>query len=89
MPRSKARRASYYSATEADRHARTDYRPRAAAGKERRHGRHILIFVLLAAAVGGGAFYYFKILKPKQGVKGGMDISELDELDLDGKDNEF
>lgn len=47
----------------------------------------ILIFVLLLAAGGGGAFYYFKILKPKQAMQGGTDLSELDELDFDGDDD--
>ena len=45
----------------------------------------ILVIVLILAA-GGGAFYYFKILKPKQSAKGGMDISELDELDFDDEE---
>lgn len=50
-------------------------------------GGILLIVILLAA--GGGAFYYFKILKPKQAVKGGTDLSELDELDFDDADEYF
>lgn len=46
----------------------------------------ILIFVVLLAAAGGGAYYYFKVLKPKQAVQGGTDLSELDELDFEGDD---
>ena len=45
---------------------------------------------LQAAAVagfGGGAFYYFKILKPKQDVRGGTDLADLDELNFDGGDD--
>jgi len=45
----------------------------------------ILILVLLIAAAGGGTFYYFKILKPKQSVKGSTDF---DELEFDDEDEE-
>jgi len=44
-----------------------------------------LLVVLLVAALGGGAFYYFKILKPKQSVKGSTDF---DELEFDDEDEE-
>lgn len=50
-------------------------------------GGILLIVILLAA--GGGAFYYFKVLKPKQAVKGGTDLSELDELDFDDEGEFF
>ena len=49
----------------------------------------ILIFILLLAAAGGGAFYYFKVMKPKQAIQGGTNLSELDELDFDGEDDGF
>lgn len=45
----------------------------------------ILLVVLLLAGLGGGAFYYFKILKPKQGIKGG---TNLDDFDFDEDDEE-
>lgn len=38
----------------------------------------MLLIVLLLAGIGGGAFYYFKILKPKQAVKGNTDLDEFD-----------
>ena len=44
-----------------------------------------LIIILIIAALGGGAFYYFKILKPKQSVKGSTDF---DELEFDDEDEE-
>lgn len=45
----------------------------------------ILLMVLLLFAGIGGAFYYFKVLKPKQAVKGNTD---LDEFDFDEYDEE-
>lgn len=45
----------------------------------------MLLTVLLLAGIGGGALYYFKILKPKQTVKGDTD---LDEFDFDEYDEE-
>ncbi|WIV13772.1 DUF4366 domain-containing protein [Proteiniborus sp. MB09-C3] len=44
-----------------------------------------LLMVLLLFAGIGGAFYYFKVLKPKQAVKGNTD---LDEFDFDEYDKE-
>lgn len=44
-------------------------------------GGILLIAFILAA--GGGAYYYFKIHKPKQGIKGGTDLAELDELEFE------
>lgn len=38
----------------------------------------LIIFLVVAALGGGGAFYYFKILKPKQNVKGGTDLDDFD-----------
>ncbi|WP_230399637.1 DUF4366 domain-containing protein [Novisyntrophococcus fermenticellae] len=45
----------------------------------------MLLMVLLLFAGIGGAFYYFKVLKPKQAVKGNTD---LDEFDFDEYDKE-
>lgn len=45
----------------------------------------MLLMVLLLFAGIGGAFYYFKVLKPKQAVKGNTD---LDEFDFDEYDEE-
>lgn len=38
----------------------------------------MLLVVLLVTGLGGGAFYYFKILKPRQNVKGGTDLEDFD-----------
>jgi len=38
----------------------------------------LIIFLVVAALGGGGAFYYFKILKPKQNVKGSTDLDDFD-----------
>ena len=38
----------------------------------------LIIFLVVAVLGGGGAFYYFKILKPKQNVKGGTDLDDFD-----------
>lgn len=38
----------------------------------------MLLVVLLVAGLGGGAFYYFKVLKPKQSVKGSTDLEDFD-----------
>jgi len=45
----------------------------------------MLLMVLLLFAGIGGAFYYFKVLKPKQAVKGN---TNLDEFDFDEYDEE-
>ncbi len=45
----------------------------------------LVIFLVIALLAGGGAFYYFKIMKPKQSVKGGTD---LDDFDFDEYDEE-
>lgn len=51
--------------------------------EEKSSGMGGILLIVLVLAAGGGAYYYFKILKPKQAVKGGTDLSELDELDFD------
>lgn len=38
----------------------------------------VIVFLVVAALGGVGAFYYFKILKPKQNVKGGTDLDDFD-----------
>ena len=38
----------------------------------------MLLMVLLLFAGIGGAFYYFKVLKPKQAIKGNTDLDEFD-----------
>ena len=43
----------------------------------------LLLFLIVAIAGGGGAFYYFKIMKPKQDVKGGTDLDDFDFDDYD------
>ncbi|GHU91020.1 cell surface protein [Clostridia bacterium] len=46
----------------------------------------VIIAVLVAAITGGGAFLYFKVLKPKSGVKGNMDVSELEVFNFEDED---
>ncbi len=43
----------------------------------------LLVFLIVAIAGGGGAFYYFKIVKPKQDVKGSTDLDDFDFDDYD------
>ena len=43
----------------------------------------LLLFLIVALAGGGGAFYYFKIMKPKQDVKGSTDLDDFDFDDYD------
>ena len=38
----------------------------------------LIVFLVVALLGGGGAFYYFKILKPKQNVKGDTDLDDFD-----------
>ncbi len=38
----------------------------------------LIVFLVVALIGGSGAFYYFKILKPKQDVKGGTDLDDFD-----------
>lgn len=56
---------------------------------EKKDGMGGIILIVLTLAAGGGAFYYFKILKPKQAVRGGTDLADLDELDFEGDDDYF
>ena len=42
-----------------------------------------LVLFLVVALLGGGALYYFKIMKPKQAVKGGTDLDDFDFDDYD------
>lgn len=53
--------------------------------EEKNNTGGMLLMVLLLFAGIGGAFYYFKVLKPKQAVKGNTD---LDEFDFDEYDEE-
>lgn len=44
--------------------------------------------VIVLALLGGGAAYYFKVLKPKQSVKGTTDLDELDFDDFEDYEDE-
>lgn len=46
----------------------------------------IALSLILILGLAGGAFYYFKILKPKQNVKG---TTELDEFDFEDYEDDF
>lgn len=46
----------------------------------------IVLSLILILGLAGGAFYYFKIIKPKQNVKG---ATELDEFDFEDYEDEF
>ena len=48
----------------------------------------ILAVLFILALGGGGAFYYFKVLKPKQSVKGGS-IDDFDFEDDEDEDEEY
>lgn len=43
----------------------------------------LVVFLVVALLGGGGALYYFKIMKPKQGVKGTTDLEDFDFDDYD------
>lgn len=45
----------------------------------------IVAVILILALGGGGAFYYFKVMKPKQSVKGG---NNLDDFDFEDNEDE-
>ena len=50
----------------------------------------VLGLILIAALLGGGAIFYLKVLKPKKGLSGNADISELDGFDFgDDEDDEY
>ena len=38
----------------------------------------LILFLLVAVLGGGGAIFYFKVIKPKQSVKGGTDLDDFD-----------
>ena len=46
----------------------------------------IALSLILILGLAGGTFYYFKILKPKQDVKG---TTELDEFDFEDYEDDF
>lgn len=46
--------------------------------KEKSNPAGLLLIFLVIAGLGGGAFYYFKVLKPKQAVKGNTDLDDFD-----------
>ena len=48
----------------------------------------LVIFLVVTLLAGGGAFYYFKILKPKQNVKGGTDLDDFDFDEYDEDESE-
>lgn len=50
---------------------------------------NMVIIVLVLALGGGGAFYYFKVMKPKQSVKGGDDLDDYDFEDDEDEETEF
>lgn len=51
--------------------------------KEKNSMGGLVIFLIVALLGGGGALYYFKIMKPKQGVKGTTDLEDFDFEDYD------
>lgn len=54
--------------------------------KEKSNPTGILLVVLLLVGLGGGAFYYFKVLKPRQAVKGSTAIDDLEFDEYDDED---
>ena len=46
--------------------------------KEKSNAGGLVIFLVVTLLGGGGAFYYFKIMKPKQGIKGDTDLDDFD-----------
>ena len=51
--------------------------------KEKGNAGGLVLFLVVALLGGGGAFYYFKFMKPKQSVKGGIDLEDFDFDDYD------
>lgn len=45
--------------------------------------------VLILALSGGGAFYYFKVLKPKQSVRGSDTLDDFDFEDDEDEETEL
>lgn len=58
--------------------APTEPEPEETQPEKKSNPAGMLLVVLLFAGLGGGAFYYFKILKPKQSVKGDTDLEDFD-----------
>lgn len=56
--------------------------------KEKSNAGGLVIFLAVTLLGGGGAFYYFKIMKPKQGIKGDTDLDDFDFEDYDGDEPE-
>ena len=46
--------------------------------KEKSNAGGLVIFLVVTLLASGGAFYYFKIMKPKQGIKGDTDLDDFD-----------
>lgn len=46
--------------------------------KEKSNAGGLVIFLVVTLFAGGGAFYYFKIMKPKQGIKGDTGLDDFD-----------
>ncbi|MGI6176252.1 MAG: DUF4366 domain-containing protein [Christensenellales bacterium] len=55
--------------------------------EEKSGGSPLLILLVLLLLGGGGALVYIKLIKPKQSVKGGTDLDELD-FDEDDEDSD-
>ena len=51
--------------------------------KEKGNTGGLVLFLVVALLGGGGAFYYFKFMKPKQSVKGDIDLEDFDFDDYD------
>ena len=51
--------------------------------KEKGNAGGLVLFLVVALLGGGGAAYYFKVMKPKQNVKGGTDLEDFDFDDYD------
>ena len=49
----------------------------------------LVIFLIVALLGGGGALYYFKIMKPKQNVKGDTDLEDFDFEEYDEDEPEI
>ena len=57
--------------------------------QEEKSGAGGLVIFLVVALLGGGALYYFKVLKPKQSVKGGTDLEDFDFEEYDEDEPEI
>ncbi len=62
--------------------------PEPEAPQEEKGGSPLVILLVLLVIGGGGALVYVKIIKPKQSVKGGTDLDELD-FDEDDEDSDI